>query len=93
MKKHTGLWLVFTVALALLVSACGTKQSSASGKDAKVKVGILQLMDQSALDQARKGFIAELKKGRLHPGQESDDRLRQRPKRSSQSEEYEREAG
>ncbi|WP_057822291.1 ABC transporter substrate-binding protein [Schleiferilactobacillus perolens] len=62
MKKHKRLWLVFTLALALLVSACGNKQSNASGKDAKVKVGILQLMDQSALDQARKGFIAELKK-------------------------------
>ncbi|WP_040535297.1 ABC transporter substrate-binding protein [Schleiferilactobacillus shenzhenensis] len=63
MKKHTGLMLVLTIALAVLVSACGSKaNSSASGKDAKVKIGILQLMDQSALDQARKGFIAELKK-------------------------------
>lgn len=62
MGKQRKLWVVLTLALALLVSACGNQKSNASAKESTVKIGILQLMDQSALDQARKGFIAELKK-------------------------------
>ncbi|MFT9039796.1 ABC transporter substrate binding protein [Schleiferilactobacillus harbinensis] len=62
MGKQRKLWVVLTLALALLVSACGNQKSNASAKEPTVKIGILQLMDQSALDQARKGFIAELKK-------------------------------
>ncbi|WP_461218842.1 ABC transporter substrate binding protein [Lapidilactobacillus salsurivasis] len=59
MRKRT----LFILLGLLLVLVFGTDYySKQQTDDGKVHVGILQLMDQSALDQARKGFIAELKK-------------------------------
>ncbi|ERL65337.1 ABC transporter substrate-binding protein [Schleiferilactobacillus shenzhenensis] len=53
--------LVLTVGLLALSSACSGQKAKGS-TDGKVKIGILQLMDQNALDETRQGFIAELKK-------------------------------
>jgi len=50
--------------MAIGLAAC--KQGGAA--NGKVKVGILQLIDQSALDDARKGFEAELAKAGYKPG-------------------------
>ncbi len=47
-----------TLAALLSLAACGKKTSVDKGT---VKVGILQLIDQSALNDARKGFTEELK--------------------------------
>ena len=48
------------VASVALLAACGSKKSSDNSK--QVKVGVLQLINQTALDDARKGFNAELAK-------------------------------
>ncbi|WP_262314935.1 ABC transporter substrate-binding protein [Lacticaseibacillus parakribbianus] len=46
-----------TVAAVLSLAACGKKQAADKNT---VKIGILQLIDQSALNAARKGFTEEL---------------------------------
>ena len=59
MMKFKKMMLAAAVAvMAIGLAAC--KQGGAA--NGKVKVGILQLIDQSALDDARKGFEAELAK-------------------------------
>ena len=61
MKMKKIMTAAMTVATVALLAACGNKaDSKASTKT--VKVGILQLINQSALDDARKGFIQELAK-------------------------------
>ena len=60
MKKHLLLALAGMALIGLTLTGCG-KQSKAASKET-VKVGILQLMDQTALTEARKGFEAELAK-------------------------------
>lgn len=47
-----------TIAAVTLLAGCSSKKSESDGK---IKIGILQLIDQSALDEARKGFTSELK--------------------------------
>ncbi|WDF83033.1 ABC transporter substrate-binding protein [Lacticaseibacillus pabuli] len=54
------------VASVALLAACGSKKSSSDNK--QVKVGVLQLINQTALDDARKGFNAELAKKGYKPG-------------------------
>lgn len=49
------------VASVALLAACGSKKSSDSNNK-QVKIGVLQLINQTALDDARKGFNAELAK-------------------------------
>ncbi|RXT55706.1 ABC transporter substrate-binding protein [Lacticaseibacillus chiayiensis] len=60
MKKHLLLAVAGMTLIGLTLTGCG-KQSKAANKET-VKVGILQLMDQTALTEARKGFEAELAK-------------------------------
>ena len=60
MKKHLLLALAGMALIGLTLTGCG-KQSKAANKET-VKVGILQLMDQTALTEARKGFETELAK-------------------------------
>lgn len=65
MKKFKKLALMLSVS-SLLLAGCGAKgleQKSAS-TDAAVKVGIIQYMDHVSLDQARQGFIDEMKKAK-----------------------------
>lgn len=50
-----------TLTAVTLLAACG-KSSSSSSSDKTVKIGVLQLVSQSALDDARKGFEQELAK-------------------------------
>jgi putative ABC transport system substrate-binding protein len=58
MKMKKIMTAAMTVATVALLAACGNKSSA---KDTKtVKIGILQLINQSALDDARKGFTQEL---------------------------------
>ncbi|MCG4282243.1 ABC transporter substrate-binding protein [Lacticaseibacillus saniviri] len=56
MKK--GLLVTAALALTLVLAACGKSQTSDSKQ---VKIGILQLVDQSALNASRKGFEEGLK--------------------------------
>lgn len=51
---------VTLIGLALSATACSNKSGATEDKGT-VKVGILQLIDQTALTEARKGFEAELK--------------------------------
>lgn len=60
MKKHLVLTIAATVLIGLTLIGFGKKSSAASSRT--VKVGILQLMDQTALTEARKGFESELAK-------------------------------
>lgn len=58
--KMTKLLTAVTIAASVsLLAACGAKKDTAANKN-QVKIGILQLINQSALDDARKGFTAEL---------------------------------
>ncbi|MCI1283922.1 MAG: ABC transporter substrate-binding protein [Lacticaseibacillus songhuajiangensis] len=50
-----------TVLAVATLAACG-KSADAKSENKTVKIGILQLINQSALDDARKGFTAELAK-------------------------------
>jgi putative ABC transport system substrate-binding protein len=58
MKLKKLLTAATVVASVALLAACGSKKSSSDNK--QVKIGILQLINQSALDDARKGFEQEL---------------------------------
>lgn len=58
MKIKKMLTIALTTVATLSLMACGKQDTSK--KNASVKIGILQLINQSALDDARKGFIAEL---------------------------------
>ena len=60
MKKHRLLVIATAALVGLTLIGCGKKSNAASSKT--VKIGILQLIDQSALTEARKGFVAELAK-------------------------------
>ncbi|KRM86624.1 ABC transporter substrate-binding protein [Lacticaseibacillus thailandensis] len=63
MKKLAKI-MTTTVAVAAitLLAACGKKTAQADTTTKTVKIGILQQINQTALDDARKGFIAELAK-------------------------------
>lgn len=64
MKKVKKMALLLVVS-SLLLTACGTKgkeEKTGANKQAPVKVGIIQYMDHVSLDQARQGFLDELKK-------------------------------
>lgn len=52
------LGLILTAALAISFVGCGKK--TAAKDNEPIKIGILQLIDQTALTDARKGFEAEL---------------------------------
>lgn len=52
------LGLILTAALAISLVGCGKK--TAAKDNEPIKIGILQLIDQTALTDARKGFEAEL---------------------------------
>ena len=56
-KRITALLLVFAM-LAIALSGCGKD----SKKDGKYQIGIIQLVQHDALDQATKGFQDEVKK-------------------------------
>lgn len=58
--KHV-LTIAAAAVAALSLAACGNK-SNAGSSNKTVKIGILQLINQSGLDDARKGFVAELAK-------------------------------
>lgn len=57
-KKYMMASLVGVAAIGLM-AGCTNKESSK--KDGSVKVGILQYMEHKSLDEAREGFVAELK--------------------------------
>lgn len=59
MKKIAIASLTGLVALGLLAGCTGENSKSENKKE--VKVGVLQYMEHNSLDQARKGFVAELK--------------------------------
>lgn len=61
MKMKNLLTTAATVLAVATLAACG-KTTSAKTEQKTVKIGILQLINQSALDDARKGFKAELAK-------------------------------
>ncbi|WP_125607735.1 ABC transporter substrate-binding protein [Lapidilactobacillus bayanensis] len=68
MKKiHKFLGIAVTIATVALLTACG-KSSSDSADNKTIKIGILQLVDQSALTDARKGFEQELAKAGYKDG-------------------------
>jgi putative ABC transport system substrate-binding protein len=58
MKKS--LLTVAAVASAFLLAACGKNTSAAKKSTETVKIGILQQIDQAALDDTKKGIIEEL---------------------------------
>lgn len=59
LNKQRGVSLIITIVMVTLVLVgCGKK--TASRGDEPIKIGILQLIDQTALTDARKGFEAEL---------------------------------
>lgn len=60
MKMKKVMASLIAAAAVLTLAACG-KSSSASGSKV-TKIGILQLIDQSALNDAKQGFTQELKK-------------------------------
>ncbi|WP_125702680.1 ABC transporter substrate-binding protein [Lacticaseibacillus daqingensis] len=57
MKRNRVLTTIAATAMLLSLAACG---KAADAKDATVKIGVLQLIDQTALTDARKGFEQEL---------------------------------
>ncbi|WP_179394616.1 ABC transporter substrate-binding protein [Lacticaseibacillus absianus] len=59
MKMQKGLTVLATIAMLASLAACGQQTDA---KDGTVKIGVLQLIDQTALTDARKGFEAELAK-------------------------------
>ncbi|MGX7417461.1 ABC transporter substrate binding protein [Carnobacterium gallinarum] len=59
LKKYVVAGLTGALALGVLVGCSNGKD--ASKKDGSVKVGILQYMEHNSLDEAREGFLAELK--------------------------------
>ena len=62
MKIKNVLTIAAAAVAALTLAACGNKSSAGSSDNKTVKIGILQLINQSGLDDARKGFVAELAK-------------------------------
>lgn len=60
MKKWIGLALA-TIATVTVLTACGQKTHAQSVTDKTVKIGILQQVDQAALDDTKKGIVEELK--------------------------------
>ncbi|QFR22132.1 ABC transporter substrate-binding protein [Schleiferilactobacillus harbinensis] len=68
MKKRYWLLTVVSMVLLLVLGACGSPAQGSSQDSKKIKIGILQLMNQTALDDARKGFIAELAKAGYKDG-------------------------
>ncbi len=60
MKIKKIMLTAMTVASVALLAACGSKSSAKDSSTKTVKIGILQLINQSALDDARKGFTQEL---------------------------------
>ena len=62
MKIKNVLTIAAAAVAALTLAACGNKSNAGSSDNKTVKIGILQLINQSGLDDARKGFVAELAK-------------------------------
>lgn len=63
MKKLTKvISTAVAVASIALLAACGKSTAKAATTDKTIKIGILQQINQTALDDARKGFVAELAK-------------------------------
>ena len=62
MKKLTALVMSFSL------TACGSEENSDSGEE-MVKIGILQQLENVALDQAREGFIAALEQNGFKDGE------------------------
>ncbi|WP_127848561.1 ABC transporter substrate-binding protein [Lacticaseibacillus hulanensis] len=58
MKKS--LFTIAAVASALLLAACGKQADAKEGSSQTVKIGILQQVDQAALDDTKKGIVEEL---------------------------------
>ena len=56
MKKHRLLVIATAALVGLTLIGCGKKSNAASSKT--VKIGILQLIDQSALTEARRATVA-----------------------------------
>ncbi|WP_155287672.1 ABC transporter substrate-binding protein [Lacticaseibacillus zhaodongensis] len=62
MKIKKLLLMAATVSSVALLAACGSKSASAKDGNKTVKIGILQQINQTSLDEARKGFEAEMAK-------------------------------
>ncbi|MFD1430151.1 ABC transporter substrate-binding protein [Lacticaseibacillus mingshuiensis] len=60
MKLTHLLTTLTALSLAVVLGACSSSSATAAKKDGTVKIGILQLINQSALNDARKGFEEEL---------------------------------
>lgn len=60
MKIKNLLTLTVATVATLTLAACGSKPAGAESTEKTAKIGILQLINQTALDDARKGFKAEL---------------------------------
>lgn len=68
MKKYIKLGLL-TVATLGVIAGCGKAESNKTVDGEEVaKVGILQYMEHGSLDDAKKGFLAELKDGGYEEG-------------------------
>lgn len=69
MKRSKGITNGLMVVLCLFLAACGSQSSSGDSKDGKkLKVGITQIIEHSALDASREGFIAALKDNGFEDG-------------------------
>ena len=56
-KKMKALTAALMMTLAMGALGCGGDKKAEQGKDAKVSVGIVQLVEHAALDSANKGFV------------------------------------
>ena len=56
-KKMKALTAALMMTLAMGALGCGGDNKAETGKDAKVSVGIVQLVEHAALDSANKGFV------------------------------------
>ncbi|MDF2522733.1 MAG: sugar transporter substrate-binding protein [Clostridiales bacterium] len=62
MKKLTKIVsLALTIVMATTIAGCSSGSNTDQAKSKKLSVGIVQYMDHSALDAARKGFVNALK--------------------------------
>ena len=59
-KKIKALTAALMLTLAMGALGCGGDSKAEQGKDAKVSVGIVQLVEHTALDAANKGFVEGL---------------------------------
>lgn len=66
MKKFSMVLMV--VALMFSLVGCGTSEKAGTDTEKKFKVGIVQIVEHPALDDARKGFLDTLKKNGYEEG-------------------------